>query len=87
MIRLEKPHNAPGCYLIVDIKTGRDILVQLDYDFCGIASSFGWSPCDCGDTDGTVDCEHKTADQMISEARKYLDDNLGAVADDPGYFE
>jgi hypothetical protein len=68
------------------------ILVQTDWDYPGTASTFGWSPCtecegDCkGITDGTVDCAQKSASAMISEAGEYLDEHIGDIADDPGYF-
>ncbi len=65
---------------------GRDILVQVDWDFPGLASTFGWSPCPCGATDGTVDCEHETAADMIAAARDFLHERAGSTADDPGYF-
>jgi hypothetical protein len=31
-------------YLIRDEDTGKDILIQTDYDYPGVASAFGWSP-------------------------------------------
>jgi hypothetical protein len=65
---------------------GRDLLVQTDFDFPGVASTFGWSPCSCGETDGTVDCDHQAADDMIAEARDFLQERIGSTADDPGYF-
>jgi len=74
-----------GTYLLV-AEDGRDLLIQTDWDFPGIASTFGWRPCRCGETDGTVDCPHKTAGQMIDEARAYLDDHIGDSVDDPGYL-
>ena len=42
-IRLEIPNNAPGCFLIREVDTGKSILVQTDWDFPGTASTFGWS--------------------------------------------
>lgn len=89
------PSYAPSSYLLCRVDENgewntRDdentILVQLDYDFCGIASSFGWEPCECGSTDGTIDCEHKTASQMIGEATEYLDDHIGTVIEDNSYY-
>lgn len=74
-----------GMYLLV-ADDGEEILIQTDWDFPGIASSFGWCPCHCGATDGTVDCPHKTASAMISEAAEYLDDHIGDSVADPGYF-
>lgn len=74
-----------GSY-VVRAEDGRDFLVQTDWDFPGIASTFGWIPCPCGRTDGTVDCAHKSASQMIADARMFLDENIGVTADDPGYF-
>lgn len=71
---------------------GRTILMQIDCDFPGLASSFGFIPCECGWTDGTVNCPHKTASDMISAAIDFLDD-LCSTADerrfieDPGYFD
>tara|TARA_R100000963_G_scaffold33022_1_gene25071 strand:+ start:401 stop:661 length:261 start_codon:yes stop_codon:yes gene_type:complete len=75
-----------GNYTIIDVHTGRDILIQIDWDFPGIASTFGWIACECGETDGTIDCAHKTATEMIDSAREYLDENIGERAEDPGYF-
>jgi len=74
-----------GTYLIV-AEDGRDILIQTDWDFPGTASTFGWQACACGATDGTVDCPHKKASRMISEAADFLDANIGKTVDDPGYF-
>lgn len=74
-----------GTFLIVR-EDGRDLLVQTDYDYPGLASTFGWSPCSCGETDGTVNCSHRTADDMIAEARDFLQERVGQTTDDPGYF-
>lgn len=54
-------------------------LIQSDWDFPGVAASIGWTPCDCGSTDGTIDCKacnRKTSD-MISEAYDYLRERDG----------
>jgi hypothetical protein len=53
------------------------VLVQSDWDFPGVASRIGLAPCDCGRTDGTVDCRHKTATEMISAAYDYCRDRAG----------
>jgi len=74
-----------GTYLLI-AEDGRDLLIQTDFDYPGIASAFGWSPCRCGATDGTVDCPHKTVGRMIAEAQEYLDDHIGESVHDPGYF-
>ena len=84
MITLERGDF--GTYLIKH-EDGRDLLVQTDWDYPGTASSFGWCPCECGETDGTVDCPHKDAGDMIAEAQEFLDDNIGKTVEDPGYFE
>ena len=96
------PEYAPCSYLICQVSgepgsydwdtrdESRTVLVQDDWDRPGLASSFGWTPCDCGETDGTIDCAHKTAGEMITEATEYLDslDHLSdsAYVEDPGYF-
>jgi hypothetical protein len=74
-----------GTFLVV-AEDGREILVQSDWDFPGVASTFGWSPCPCGLTDGTVDCPHNTANVLIGQSRDFLQDHLGDTTDDPGYF-
>lgn len=74
-----------GTYSVM-AEDGQEILVQTDWDFPGLASTFGWSACRCGATDGTVDCRHKTAEEMIADARDFLTAHVGDIADDPGYF-
>lgn len=83
-IRLEQ--GPAGCY-VVRADSGASLLVQVDWDFARLASAFGWTPCICGDTDGMVACQHRTAIEMLSEARQYLDSHLCEMADDPGYFD
>lgn len=81
--------SAPyGCYEVT-LLDGEEpsILIQSDWDFPGVATTFGWTPCPCGGTDGTVDCPHKTASQMIAEAQEYLDSHEGTTAEDPGYSQ
>jgi len=65
---------------------GRDLLVQTDWDFPGVASTFGWCPCPCGATDGTVDCDHRSVGEMIDDARAFLRERFGSTSNDPGYF-
>lgn len=66
--------------------TNEDLFLQSDSDFPRVVSMFGWVPCHCRDTDGTIDCQHRTAVDMIADARRYLDEHLGVTVDDPGYF-
>jgi hypothetical protein len=76
-----------GQYLLVHDATGEDLLVAQDWDYPGIAANLGFLPCaDCRETDGTVSCHHRTARDMIRAAGEYLDDHIGDVFDDPGYF-
>lgn len=89
------PVYAPCGYLICrvrdngtwNIRADDTILVQTDWEFPSLAAALGFIPCECGYTDGTVDCAHKTATKMISAAADYLDTHLDKVIDDPGYFE
>ena len=80
---LAKIDEETGTYLTDDENTR---LVQTDWDYPSVAAAFGFVPCVCGETDGTVDCEHFTASEMISEAAKYLDAHVGDIVEDPGYF-
>jgi hypothetical protein len=64
----------------------RALLIQTDWDYPKVASLFGWIPCPCGHTDGTIRCEHRTPRQMIVEAYDFLKERIGASVEDPGYF-
>ena len=75
-----------GWDYILEAENGESVLIQTDWDYPGTASSFGWQACECGETDGTVDCPHRKASDMIAEAGNYLDDHIGNIIDDPGYF-
>ena len=86
---------APCCYIICQVDEQgnwdeRDeattVLVQTDWDWPSLASNLGYVACECGYTDGTVDCEHKTASEMIAAAGEFLDAHLGEQFEDPGYF-
>jgi len=100
MIRLDTLAAAPFGYLVVN-DDGRDMLVQSDWDYPGVASTFGWSvasvrptlshaPADCqhDGTDGTIGCETcgLPPTAFIEAAAAWLDEHAGATADDPGYF-
>lgn len=50
---------------------GRELLIQSDHDYPGTAHTFGW----------TGDYED------IAGAAEFLDDNIGATVEDPGYFD
>ena len=119
--------NAPCCPGEILADDGRSVLVQIDWDFPGVAQTFGWNlrsvqretcdqcgeemswsigvdgaachglcpecgddePCDHDGTDGTIDCPAcgMSATAFISAACDWLDDNDGATAEDPGYFD
>ena len=79
-------HRGDFGTFLLQADDGREILIQTDWDFPCVATAFGWNPCPCGHTDGTVDCEHRTAREMIAAAREFLDEHIGVTADDPGYF-
>jgi len=98
MITWNTDVNAPCCPGEIVAEDGRTVLVQTDWDWPGVASTFGWSirnlvpdgqACDHNGTDGTVDCPECgiTAADFISAAGEWLRDNNGATADDPGYFQ
>ena len=75
-----------GSDYILEHCNGETVLIQTDWDYPGTAASFGWVPCECGETDGTVDCPHKTAGDMIAAASEFLDNAIGKTVEDPGYF-
>ncbi len=57
------------------------IFVQSDYDFPFMASLLGFTPCrECRLTDGTIDCEHATASDMIIAASEFLNEHVGILS-------
>lgn len=89
--------NAP-CVGEIVAANGETRLVQSDWDYPGVASTFGWDitsvqnddehVCEHRGTDGTVDCKEcgLSASDFIAAAGNWLSDNDGATAEDPGYF-
>jgi hypothetical protein len=91
------PSANPGCLKIV-ADDGRDLLAQTDWEWPAIATTFGWSvssvehngqECTHDGTDGTIQCQECGCQpgDFIKAARQWLDDNDGATAEDPGYFD
>ena len=84
--------SAFGSYLVIH-DDERDMLIQSDWDFCGIGMAFGWNPCakcrrTChGASDGTIDCARRSASEHIASAQEWLDRHIGKRIEDPGYFE
>jgi hypothetical protein len=96
----EDQEYAPGCYILCRVfldENGAEwwstrderttILIQVDWDYPALASNLGWVPCNCGATDGTIDCAHRTAEEMIQEAEAFINEHLGEPFEDPGYFQ
>jgi hypothetical protein len=89
-----------GSDYIIRSSDGETMLVQTDWEYPGIATTFGWDTFDVQhdddvtlckhiETDGTVDCPDcgmKTS-KFIAAAHDYLDEHIGDEVDDPGYFE
>ena len=63
------------------------VLVQQDWDLPRLAVIWGYVPCVCGATDGTVDCPHKTVSVMIAEAWEYLEEHGETPIEDDTYFK
>lgn len=101
MIKLvANPPGAPGCVLLRSREKGGyvyELLIQTDWDWPGVASSFGWSiskvkcpympDCEHEGTDGTVKCKRcKTQPVVfIQAAREWIDEHDGKVVENPGY--
>jgi hypothetical protein len=83
----------------VKTRVGDSALVQTDWDYPGVAQTFGWDirsvqqegreePCGHDGTDGTVTCPEcgLKAGDFICAAGIWLEDHDGATAEDPGVF-
>lgn len=73
LCRVKNPEAGPGKYDWDERDEAHTRLIQSDWDFPGLARTFGW--------DGE--------DQDISGAREYLDQcaEEATVVEDPGYFD
>jgi len=52
-----------------------------DTDILEAARLFGWLACECGLTDGTTACSHKTPELMLEQAQRFLVANTELEAD------
>lgn len=78
------PKYAPCGFLVVPNSAdpyddSQTVLIQSDWDFLGVAIRLGWQACQCGGTDGTVDCEQckRIASGMIAEAYDWIREREG----------
>jgi hypothetical protein len=78
--------DGPFGTFVIRSEDGRSQLVQTDWDYPGVATAFGWVSCPWGDTNGTVDCDHRCAHEMIQDAYSFLSERVGESVEDPGYF-
>ena len=67
-------------------KDGRTILVQTDWDFPGVAETFGWSPPAGTLTDDVGKFAEESLFAVIGDARDFLHERAGTSTFDPGYF-
>lgn len=75
-------------YTVTDTDTGKSIYYQSDWDYPRLVADFGGCvTCECGETDGTVDCPHTTASDMITAADNWLFDNDGLEVNGVGTFD
>jgi hypothetical protein len=75
-----------GTYEPYSDNSTETILIDYDWDFPDLASNWGFVACECGETDGTVNCKHRKTGDMISAAFDWLEDHQGEAVNDPGYF-
>ena len=89
--RIAIDHCTDGAcaYILRTVDGTRTFRLGWTLDLVRVAEAFGYRGiCECGATDGTVDCAHRDRDDMYTEAIEHLD----RVADDaytacdPGYF-
>lgn len=90
-VRLQRPSDVPNyCFEVVNAETGEELeFCQSDWGYAPLARIFGWIPCPCGKTDGTVDCKdcNLTTHQLLANAYDYLEERLNTTIDSPYYEE
>ncbi len=74
-----------GTFLL-QAEDGRTILVQVDWDFPGLAETFGWSIPAGIEFDDTGKVAEESLVTVIADARDFLHERAGASTTDPGYF-
>ncbi len=85
-IRLEAGPR-PRTFLLIGRAAQDDVLFQSDADVARVGRAFGWTPCQCHGTDGTVACPHKSRLELIQEAHLFLVHHIGQEIEDPGIFK
>ena len=68
-------------FFILTNEEGHEYPIHTDYDYPRLAEDLGMvgAVCGCGLTDGTTDCEHRTATDMIEGAACWLSDRDGEL--------
>jgi hypothetical protein len=81
--------NSMGHYLVKTLDGKHEMYVQTDYDFPGLAQTFGWNGKILPMTKlRAVNIDPKdTTSAEIYSAIQYLDKNEGKIVEDPGYWE
>ena len=73
-------HSGYRVFIATDGKT-HEYTTEADYDLPRLAELLGASHviCPCKATDGSIDCEHRTAAEMIAAAGRWIWDTAGEI--------
>ena len=75
---IQGPSGAPNfCFELIGPDGESVEFIQSDWHYAPLASRLGWQPCECGMTDGTVKCAHRSVSEMLGEAFDYLAERDG----------
>lgn len=88
MIRIStsKARHMPDTPLVIEnLETGETLPVR-DFDVTSLVWHLAGSGCECGESDGSVDCDCGTTMEFFEDALEWIDHNDGEVFEDPGYF-
>ncbi len=81
MISVLLQHTDNDGWVLLCEVLDRSLPLTLDTDILEAARLFGWSACECGMTEGTTACSHKTPELMREQARQFLVANRELEAD------
>lgn len=79
----QSPEGSPNfCFGLYETESNACVeFVQSDWDYSWLASRLGWVACECGKTDGTVDCPHRKVSEMLADAFDFLAERDGQEFD------
>ena len=81
MITVKSHQDDKNIWYLICEDLDLSLSITEDIGLMELAKLYGWTACECGLTDGTTACNHKTSAKMLHEAKQVLSTNVGWEVD------